>query len=277
MKNVIVRSISGIVYVALIVAAIFFGKDAFAALTLLFIFLAVTEALKLFSGGKQLDLLTWAIDIAGGVSLFIGLASPYMWSADEISSLPPFSAAIPFTLFLLVRLTAELFLNRENPLRDLATSMLAVIYPSLPLTLMFILYCFAGKYIVLAMFIFIWLNDTGAFCVGTMFGKHRLYERVSPKKSWEGVWGGLAFCIIAGALFGTVGADNFGNDYIKYIILGVTTSVMATIGDLVESLLKRTVGVKDSGHLMPGHGGILDRIDSLLFVAPATLCLLFFY
>lgn len=276
MKNVVVRALSGAVYVALIICAIFLGKEAFASLTLLFLLLAVAEASRLFNGGKSLDLLTLAIDIAGGLSVFIGLASPYVFPPEQISSLPAFSAAVPFTLYLLVRLTAELFMNRENPLSNMASSLLAVIYTSLPLTLMYILYCFSGRYIVLAMFIFIWLNDTGAFCVGTLMGRHKLFPRVSPKKSWEGVWGGMAFCIIAGILFGTAGSGCFGNDWVRYVVLGITASVLSTVGDLVESLFKRTVGVKDSGHLMPGHGGILDRIDSLLFVAPATLCLFFY-
>ncbi|MDE7154366.1 MAG: phosphatidate cytidylyltransferase [Muribaculaceae bacterium] len=277
MKNVIIRSISGAVYVALVIGAILLGKEAFAGLTLLFIMLSVIEASRLFQGGKPLDLLTMAIDVAGGISVFIGLAAPYLFNPQEIDSLPGYAAVIPFTLYLLVRLTVELFMSRENPLAHIWSSILAVIYAAFPLTLMFLLYATAGYKVVLAMFIFIWLNDTGAFCVGSLIGKHKLFERVSPKKSWEGVWGGLAFCIIAGALFGTVGSGYFGDDYIRWIVLGITTSVLATIGDLVESLFKRTVGVKDSGNIMPGHGGILDRLDSLLFVAPATLCLLFFY
>lgn len=277
MKNVIIRSISGAVYVALVIGAILLGKEAFAALTLLFIMLAVIEASRLFQGGKPLDLLTMAVDVAGGIAVFIGLAAPYIFAPEEIDSLPQYAGVIPFTLYLLVRLTVELFMNRENPLDHLRSSVLAIIYTAFPLSLMYILYNTAGYKVVLAMFIFIWLNDTGAFCVGSLLGRHKLFPRVSPKKSWEGVWGGLAFCIIAGALFGTVGAEYFGDDYIRWIIIGMTTAVLATIGDLVESLFKRTVGVKDSGNIMPGHGGILDRLDSLLFVAPATLCLLFFY
>lgn len=277
MKNVIIRSISGAVYVALVIGAILLGKEAFAALTLLFIMLAVIEASRLFQGGKPLDLLTMAVDVAGGIAVFIGLAAPYIFAPEEIDSQPQYAGVIPFTLYLLVRLTVELFMNRENPLDHLRSSVLAIIYAAFPLSLMYVLYNTAGYKVVLAMFIFIWLNDTGAFCVGSLLGRHKLFPRVSPKKSWEGVWGGLAFCIIAGALFGTVGAEYFGDDYIRWIIIGFTTAVLATIGDLVESLFKRTVGVKDSGNIMPGHGGILDRLDSLLFVAPATLCLLFFY
>ncbi|MDE6266696.1 MAG: phosphatidate cytidylyltransferase [Muribaculaceae bacterium] len=276
MKNVVVRAISGAVYVALIIGAIFLGKEAFGALILLFILLSVPEALRLFSAQRKPDNLCRVIDIAGGLSVYMGMTAPYFFPSADISSLPVFATFIPFTIYFLVRLMVELFINGENPIANLGASLLSVIYPSLPLAMLFILYCFAGRYVVLAMFIFIWLNDTGAFCVGSLIGKHKL-SVVSPKKSWEGVWGGLLFCVIAGALFGTIGSEYFTDNWVKYIIMGITAALLSTIGDLVESLFKRTAGVKDSGNIMPGHGGILDRIDSLLFVAPATLCLLFIY
>jgi phosphatidate cytidylyltransferase len=122
------------------------------------------------------------------------------------------------------------------------------------------------------MFIFIWLYDTGAYCIGMLLGKHRLFERISPKKSWEGVFGGIAACI-AGAYATFYWFDEFFQvpDLATWIGLSVVVAVFATFGDLVESLVKRTVGVKDSGNILPGHGGILDRIDSLLLVAPAVL------
>ena len=122
------------------------------------------------------------------------------------------------------------------------------------------------------MFMFIWLYDTGAYCVGMLLGRHRLFERISPKKSWEGVIGGVLACI-AGAYITHVWFDEFFQSPGLSVWLGmsVVVAVFATMGDLVESLIKRTVGVKDSGNILPGHGGILDRIDSLLLVAPAVL------
>jgi phosphatidate cytidylyltransferase len=120
----------------------------------------------------------------------------------------------------------------------------------------------------------IWLNDTGAYCVGSLLGKHRLCERLSPKKSWEGFFGGLVFCIAAGIVASYILSDSIYSFMIITISLGVVVCVFATVGDLFESLIKRTLHVKDSGNLIPGHGGILDRIDSLLFVAPAVF---FFY
>ena len=122
------------------------------------------------------------------------------------------------------------------------------------------------------MFMFIWLYDTGAFCVGMLLGRHRLFERISPKKSWEGVIGGVALAV-AGAYITHYWFDEFFQvpDLHVWVGLSIVVAIFSTFGDLVESLIKRTVGVKDSGHIMPGHGGILDRIDSLLLVAPAVL------
>jgi phosphatidate cytidylyltransferase len=119
---------------------------------------------------------------------------------------------------------------------------------------------------ILWMFALIWINDTGAYCVGSTLGKHRLCERLSPKKSWEGFWGGMLFCIIASLIYAYISKTPM----LANLILAVIVSAFATLGDLFESMLKRSAGVKDAGNIIPGHGGVLDRIDSLLFVAPAV-------
>lgn len=124
----------------------------------------------------------------------------------------------------------------------------------------------------LSIFIFTWINDTGAYCTGMLFGKHRLFERISPKKSWEGSIGGGAFSIIAAIImahffpFMTLGV---------WIGLALTIVIFGTWGDLTESLLKRTLGIKDSGNILPGHGGMLDRFDSTLMAVPAAVVYLY--
>ena len=115
--------------------------------------------------------------------------------------------------------------------------------------------------------IFIWINDTGAFLVGITIGRHRLFERISPKKSWEGFIGGLIFSFITAWVF-SLFYDNFS--LIQWLGLSLTISISSTFGDLCESLLKRTIHIKDSGHILPGHGGLLDRFDSVLLAAPAA-------
>ena len=124
----------------------------------------------------------------------------------------------------------------------------------------------------LSIFIFNWVNDTGAYCTGMLFGKHRLFERISPKKSWEGSIGGAVFSIIAAivmAHFFTFLSTGV------WIGLGLTVVVFGTWGDLTESLMKRTLGIKDSGNILPGHGGMLDRFDSTLMVVPAAVVYLY--
>lgn len=160
---------------------------------------------------------------------------------------------------------------------SLAYTFLAMAYIALPLALAAMMSDYSMRYLLLLVFVMIWINDTGAFLTGTAFGRHRLYERLSPKKSWEGFFGGLVFSAATGFVAALVLPQylSFLNPLVG-ALLGVAVSVLATWGDLFESLLKRTAGVKDSGHIMPGHGGILDRIDSFLFVIPPLAILIFF-
>ncbi|MDE6085092.1 MAG: phosphatidate cytidylyltransferase, partial [Muribaculaceae bacterium] len=179
-----------------------------------------------------------------------------------------------FILSLMVRSIAALYIRNGNYLADLAHSFMGQLYVTLPMALLLSAYMMSSvsHAMVLLMFVMIWLNDTGAFCVGSLIGKHKLFERISPKKSWEGFFGGLAFAVIAGLVaylwFGTSKFSQYSA--VSLMIFGALVSVFATWGDLVESQIKRTLGIKDSGKLLPGHGGILDRIDSLLMVAPLT-------
>jgi phosphatidate cytidylyltransferase len=112
-----------------------------------------------------------------------------------------------------------------------------------------------------------WSADTGAYFAGRSFGRKKLYERVSPKKTWEGVYGGMAAAVCGVFLMDAFWLETLG--VVECVVLGLSLSALGVLGDLAESLVKRTYGVKDSGNIMPGHGGLLDRIDSLLFVAPA--------
>ena len=179
-------------------------------------------------------------------------------------------------LYLLVELFKE-----KNSVFNLPSVLLAFMYVTLPCVLLILL---SGIYKspenmslnfhpqkVLGIIFFIWINDTGAYLVGSFLGKHKLYEKISPNKTWEGTIGGVILCIalsfVMVKLFPQLELQH-------WIVISVIVAVFGTLGDLVESMLKRTAGVKDTGNIMPGHGGVLDRFDSLLFSTPFVFCYL---
>jgi len=177
-------------------------------------------------------------------------------------------------------------LKNKNPLHDWAYTMLSQMYIALPFSMINVL-AFrnmpdqsVGFYYLLplSIFIFLWINDTGAYCAGSLFGRHRLFERISPKKSWEGSIGGGVLVLIAAAIIWHIeqqGENLSGLNLIEWLGLGLVVVVFGTWGDLVESLFKRTLGIKDSGNILPGHGGMLDRFDSSLLAIPAAVVYLF--
>lgn len=265
MGNLAKRSITGILYVAVIVGCILAGDTGVLILSLVLSALGVAE-FNILSDKEKKPRASIILDIAGALLLTFGIAMCY---SSQLTASPFFILA--WLLWLLGRMTVELYLHEKDAFNHLCHSLTAQVYIALPLGLLNIINTISAP-IVLMMFILIWLNDTGAYLVGSTFGRHRLFERISPKKSWEGFWGGMAFCIAASAAVCVINlsitADIMSIGY--WIGYGVLVSVFATWGDLVESMIKRTIGVKDSGNILPGHGGILDRIDSLLFVIPIT-------
>ncbi len=275
MNNVVTRALSGAAYVLLIIVSINSGSWLFMNLCLILAVFAMYEFQKMTLQGRQSRLLTNILDIYGALSL---ITMTTLACNGTISRDLAVTSLVPFLIYLIARLVEELYARCPDPVGALSRSFAGQLYIALPLTLLVVLYnVVATPHIVLAMFIFIWLNDTGAFCVGSLIGRRRLFERISPKKSWEGFWGGMAFCIVSAILMHTFFDNCFGHlSMAEMIFFAVVVSVFATWGDLVESLIKRAVNVKDSGNIMPGHGGILDRIDSLLLVAPATLCYFLF-
>ncbi len=276
MKNLILRAITGAIYVALICASVLLGGWYYIIFFALIALLALHEFYYLCNssiGGENIT--TLIIDIAGGMILCVGLGC-----VNLTTLLTPFTTAVlggtfftVYLLYLIARLVLQLYAHENSPLTNLAYSYMGQMYIALPLSIMSMFYTLPdGKYLLLAMFVMIWLNDTGAFCVGSLIGKHKLFPRISPNKSWEGFVGGVIFAIASGFMF-----KHFAPQYFESISLsglcglGFIVGIFATWGDLAESLIKRTLGVKDSGNILPGHGGILDRIDSLLLVVPASL------
>ncbi len=271
MKKLLLRTLTGFLYVALIVCSLLWGGViGFTLLCCLFALFGMLEFLRLTKGTLSGHVASSVTDILIGLSLVSMLA---------LSDGALFMAEVWVTvigILFAVRVIMQLYLHTTDPVTDIALSGMSVVYVALPLTAAVWFYYLFGPQVLLLVFIMIWLNDTGAFLVGSMIGRHRLFERLSPKKSWEGFWGGLLFCVLAGWLAARFLPCYFGGSPLLYVILGIVVSVFSTWGDLFESMLKRTVGVKDSGNILPGHGGMLDRIDSLLFVVPAVSGYFFF-
>ena len=268
LKNLIIRSLSGAIYVALIVLGVITTNWAFVAFSAIFTLLATREFLVMTkSDGTKLNL--W-VDVFCATAVVV--LGGYFNVVQKTQSVQVIAAI--FLVYMLLRSIIQLYNKKESPINSLAYSMFSFIYIVVPMLSMGTIYTQSQSLLLLA-FVMIWMNDTGAFLVGCTIGKHRLFERISPKKSWEGFWGGLVFSVLSGVAYFYFVDQAQG--LLFYVILGVIASIFATFGDLVESMFKRSIGVKDSGNLIPGHGGILDRIDSLLFVLPATALYLYIY
>jgi phosphatidate cytidylyltransferase len=177
------------------------------------------------------------------------------------------------TLCMLAVMVMRLFSRRavEGALEDIAVTAAGIFYVALLLGFQVAILGGSGKRWLVFLYLVIWASDTGAYYVGTAFGRHRLYEKISPKKSIEGLMGGMLAAMIIALLCTVWLVPSFG--LLEAAVLGAFLAAFGTVGDLVESLIKRSSGVKDSGSLIPGHGGILDRMDSMLFAAPV----LFYY
>lgn len=206
--------------------------------------------------------------IFGILGVTLGLISPGV--AQQLFLI---MLALAF-LYIIARPVAQIYISVTDPIKTFTTSFGGNVYVGLPL-LCSCLILSINPGILLALFVMIWCNDTGAFLSGITLGRHKLCERISPKKTWEGFFGGMLLCTLSAVacrqlFFGSLAFHSMVPMW-NTVALGISVSIVATWGDLVESLLKRTAHIKDSGHIIPGHGGVLDRIDSLLLVMPWSL------
>lgn len=269
--NLVKRIISGAIYIVLIVAAILLLDNSPVMYLLVFpllIVLGIGEMLAMTRDDAAQSWLVTIIDMLGGIGLFVSFYLHYEGTTLASRAL----WLLPIAIYLILRTIVQLYRPQQNAVHSLERSFFSLGYVALPVSMLNCIMSITAPRLLLGMFLFIWLYDTGAYCFGMMLGRHRLFERISPKKSWEGVIGGVIACI-AGAYATHYWFDEFFQvpELTIWVGMSVVIAVFATFGDLVESLIKRTVGVKDSGNILPGHGGILDRIDSLLLVAPAVV------
>lgn len=221
------------------------------------------------------------ITTAAGVYFFLAIAG-------FCSGLTPSAVFIPYLLTIVYLFISELYLKKKNPLHNWAYTMFSQMYIALPMSMINLL-GFHGDgtmtpaydwLLPMSIFAFLWINDTGAYCSGSLLGRHKLFPRVSPGKSWEGSIGGGLLVLAAAAAVGYFNLhSSMGHTALltipQWMGLGLVVVVFGTWGDLVESLFKRTLGVKDSGNILPGHGGMLDRFDSSLMAMPAAVIYLY--
>ena len=284
MNKLLKRSASGLVYVGAIVGAIFAGNLWFALLCMVFAAIGIHEFQNATTDSLEKATTLGRIINAGDIVIvLLALSLSYSWTDIRVPGVMIDICGIALIVLLLAKPIVTLYDKRATALRHLAFSVLSLIYILVPLLSLHQLYASPGSavclgegvgaYLVLTLFILIWLNDTGAYCVGSLIGKRRLFERLSPKKSWEGFFGGLGFsCLGSWLCFSYLGnLPQMELGATGSIAIGAAIAIAATWGDLFESLIKRTAGIKDSGTLIPGHGGVLDRIDSLLIAAPWML------
>ena len=276
MNNFITRTLSAIVYAGVVVASILVQPECFGNHMLVFgvVFMIVsTLAIREFHslvGGSDVKIQSYAM-IANSL-LFCTLY--FLFYGDMIWRPLLFA----YVAVLLLAMIVHLFREKVNAVESWGNLCAGQLMIALPFALMsgVVLY---NKWLMFALFILIWVNDSGAYIVGSLMskrkgGNHKMFPRVSPAKSWEGLIGGFVFDLIAGYIFYLVGwTTTMGltaYPLLDSLLFALVVGVFGTLGDLMESLMKRTIGVKDSGKFMPGHGGVLDRFDSLLLAVPVV-------
>ena len=277
MKNFIVRTITAVFFVAAIVSC-FLRPEAMILLFGLVTGMTIWEFTGLVNGREDISV-NQMISTVAGVYFFLAMAG-------YNSGMTPAAVFIPYLLTLIYLMVAELYLKQEDPVNDWAYTMMSQLYIALPFSLLNVLAFQSdadGIHYVwtvpLSVFVFLWINDTGAYLCGSLLGKHKLFPRISPGKSWEGsIGGGILVVIVAilvWYLLEQYDQNALGLSAIEWAGLGLVIVVFGTWGDLVESLFKRTLGIKDSGNILPGHGGMLDRFDSSLMAIPAAVVYLY--
>lgn len=290
MKNFIIRTITGVIFVTAIVAS-FLRPEAMVLLFSIVTGMTIWEFTGLVNEREHVTVNRFICMVAG---VYFFYAMTYFCS-DLYAGVAKSVVFIPYLVTVIYLLIAELYLKQEDPVQDWAYTMLSQMYIALPFSLLNVLAFTANSsgmvvfntLLPLSVFIFLWVNDTGAYCVGSLLGRHKLFPRISPGKSWEGSIGGAVFVLAVAYGIGWLDnmeiADANHTSSIfagmlsipEWLGLGLVVVIFGTWGDLVESLFKRTLGIKDSGSILPGHGGMLDRFDSSLLAIPAAVVYLY--
>jgi len=269
-NNFIKRTITGAFFVIFIIGSVLLSPWVFASLFLLvsvagmFEYFRVMARLDLYPA-RMTSLLVSVVVYAGVVSVLTGLLSPDYLKAGIV--------IVPLLLIV------ELFRNKGNPFRNVAAAMLGIVWIVFPLALLSGFFNPAADRgwihggALLGFFLILWIYDSGAYIVGSVAGKRKMLERISPGKSWEGFAGGTAAGLLTAYM---ISASFLEFSSLEWMLIAIVIIIFGTLGDLIESMLKRSAGIKDSGSLLPGHGGILDRFDAVLVAAPFVYLIITF-
>ena len=283
MNETLKRSISGAIYIVLLLASILFSTESFFILFGIFLLIAISEFCNLTQVNKVLPLIaaflvyTTITLISHYNTLTTTTINDYLGTNIEITVNIEQLNIILLATTLVVSVKCILFLFYDSVQKISTSSKYLYLFGYITLPFVFITKISFGikdynRKIIIGLFLLIWTNDTFAYIVGKSIGKHKLLERISPKKTIEGFLGGLIFAIFAGYLISKYYISpkpEFSQQSILiWTSIAAIVGIFGTIGDLIESKFKRIAGVKDSGNIMPGHGGVLDRLDSVIFVAP---------
>lgn len=272
MKEFHTRTIWGLLYATALMGAMLLGAFSFA---LLFFVLSVFVLREFYSLCRKTGFSPQVyLGLAAGslVFVFSFLVAGHYLSGRSFLYILPLIYAIP---------VYELFRKKKTPIANMAITGFGLIYVSVPFSILNFLAFPSNEdgqaytnVLLISLFIFVWASDSGAYFFGIQFGKHRLFERISPKKTWEGLLGGMITALLAAWVL------TFVFPQYSFVLMGVmaiVTVISGTLGDLIESMFKRSIGLKDSGRFMPGHGGLLDRFDSILLASPTIFLVIQFF
>jgi len=260
-KKIVTRTITGLIFITIVVGSVCWSVYSFMLVFLAIALLGIYEFYGLSAHHKIKPQILSGLFLGACIFVSLSLFAHNDLEFKYVLLCLPLSAII----FII-----ELYRKKEHPFSNIAWTLLGVYYIAFPLALLnFFYYPFQAQEafnprILLGFFIITWSTDTVAYLVGSAFGKHKLFERISPGKTWEGYSGALIFGIIAAYILSLIFKDLL---FYQWAVISLIIVVSGTFGDLAESLLKRSVHVKDSGTIMPGHGGILDRFDGVFFAA----------
>lgn len=276
LKNFITRALTSIVFVVVLVGCILWPNAlAYGALFGVITGMTAWEFCTIVNKNADLQVNRFITTISCVYFFYAVMGFTLRMVGSEVF--------IPYLVSIIYLMVSELYFDRKNSIYNWAFAMMCQMYVALPFAcinaLAFpqdqqsaVIYC---PVLVLSVFLFLWCSDAGAYCVGSLIGKHKLFPRISPAKSWEGSIGGAVIAIIASQLIALFEPTHIMGDsntaFMKWAGLAAIVVIFGTWGDLVESMLKRKLGIKDSGHILPGHGGMLDRFDSSILAFPAAV------